>query len=231
MRLPKTFGLGALSFVIAIVGTLLVAPTLLTAYHLIHWRETTTTAIIVSFVWLMLLGLLIAGEVSAHRTRARLHGVSLKQRLKALLGAFARKHFVDHTDGKLQFGFQLFKRTWVIREIPSASVVSVEWSAGQASGMSGRDCNDWRVWLWHLDHSLNRKPMGFPQREESLSQVGDEGSKAKMSGLGLKFVDFLRDGGIDLKPTVDPTQFTITGEPPVWIKPNPPARPEGQVSP
>ena len=69
-----------------------------------------------------------------------------------LLASFSTKHFAESiqgNDGSSEFrlSYQLLGCRFQYFTIPVNKVNKVNWSAGQASGMTGRDMDDWHVFL------------------------------------------------------------------------------------
>jgi len=139
-------------------------------------------AVVPSILWLLLLAFVATGNIR----ELGLRGYALE-----FLGAFSRKQVLavrSCGDTKvLEEGFRLFGSNIVQRRIPSADLVSVNWSRGQASEMAGRDVNDWSVAVWHQ--------RGEPPRRKVLI-IGPPQPRAAAEALGYQVVRLLEDEGI-----------------------------------
>lgn len=117
-------------------------------------------------------------------------------------GEFVRRHFAEvirDDSGQLLlcFGYQLFGRSFYLLKLKWEGIISVDWGAGQATSMAGRDMKDWHVCLWfHPDsavwngaaHKIGIYIVGLYQPREMAEVFGD------------KFIAFLRKAGMDFGP-------------------------------
>lgn len=99
----------------------------------------------------------------------------------------------------IRFGFQLFGHRFIQKCVALQKIESVTWHTGQASSMAGRDMNDWMVWMYFDG--------GDQKSNHSFYGVGPAVRKDRTEALGLAFVSFLKDAGVDL----------IQGEEPNWF--------------
>jgi hypothetical protein len=104
--------------------------------------------------------------------------------------------------GNIRVGFQFAGRRFIQRRVSLNRIKAVEWTTGQATSMSGRDMNDWTVWLWFEDHDPvraegRRKWLGR-NAEQDLYGIGPSARKDRAEALGLSVVNFLREAGVDL---------------------------------
>lgn len=114
-------------------------------------------AVIPSVIWLLFIGYFIIGECKRVGVRTFLANVA---------GSLAPHHFLDYGNDELsgqrivRYGFTIFYHAITQWQLPVSKITAVEWSAGQASGMSGRDMNDWHVFVWYkADESrVSRRP-------------------------------------------------------------------------
>lgn len=120
----------------------------------------------------------------------------------SVLGAFLLRHRVwieSSADGPaLGYGFGIFGRRVYFARIALASIARVDWSSGQATAMTGRDCDDWHVVVW-FDRA------GRP--DDDLCIIGESGPKGRAEAFGLALVGLLRDAGATLVPKDDGRGF------------------------
>ena len=94
-------------------------------------------------------------------------------------------------------------------------VESVDWRAGQASGMTGCDMDDWHVALW-FDHDdpikSEKERQWHPKPEQDVYIVGPTRRKKDTASFGMEFVGFLRQAGAALEQGEDDCTFTRTTE-------------------
>ena len=127
------------------------------------------------------------------------------------LAMFSFHHFVEvreRDDGlTVRFGFTLLMCRFNLFQIPSTAIVSVEWTPGQATSMTGRDMNDWSVYFWFYPKRFRRWSM-VEVLEKELHIVGSERAKPEIVAFGHSFIAFLRSAGIELHPTTNECEFT-----------------------
>jgi hypothetical protein len=118
------------------------------------------------------------------------------------LGLYARKQFVEcspHDSGSIEFryGYKLFKHRFLYFALPLEKIESVEWSAGQATSMAGRDMNDWIVFIWfdHDDPEKSLKRQTSRKPDQDLYCIGPSVSKDIAAVFGQSLVDFLNRAG------------------------------------
>lgn len=136
-----------------------------------------------------------------------------RQLLINTLGGFSFRQFVEITplgrrSSSVNFGYELFGKSFYQLRIPAEDVWRVNWRTGQASYHAGHDVDDWRVMIWYRDDDA--KPRG-----PNLRMVGYEGAKEPIDAFGRRFVDFLKAGGIELLWDEKESEF---------ITPNAPSR-------
>jgi hypothetical protein len=114
-------------------------------------------AVIPSVIWLLFIGYFIVSECKR---------VGIRTYLANIAGRLAPHHFLEHDDDDLsgrevvRYGFTLFNHDVTQWQLPICDITAVEWSAGQASGMTGRDMDDWHVFIWFRDgkEGYSRRP-------------------------------------------------------------------------
>jgi len=90
--------------------------------------------------------------------------------LRRTIGSFSNDHFfAGESDGYVSAGFRLFGLEFLHFGLPMLDIVKVDASAGQASGLSGTDMQDWHIFVWSSDklHTLGPEQ----PREAAESQV------------------------------------------------------------
>lgn len=168
--------------------------------NLLRAHQIPIASTIASVLWLGMVYLLVSMNL-------RKEG-SIRQYIVNRLGAFSGRHFARILPGEgqttwLAVGYRLWGRDFYYLHIETADLSSVAWHAGQGSGMSGRDLNDWRVLLWYRD--ANRPARKFYPGE--LLIVGPAGSRAEVPAFGQQLVKFLIESGVSLTPGRDDCEF------------------------
>ena len=173
--------------------------TAMAVYNIVHLQ-----AVVRSAVWTVLVTFFVTALVIDN---------GLKQSVIALLGFYARRWFVEtvpagenaampaQTSARLVSGFELLSRTLHYRDIPLDSIISVDWSPGQVSDRSGRDANDWHVWVYHNVKGRSREQASSPCMAHDLFAIGDEGSREQAEELGRRVVALLQEAGVRLVET------------------------------
>ncbi len=173
----------------------------LAVFNLFNW-----TGVIPSILWLFLVIGICFGFCKE---------LGIKHVLIEILGAFTRKHsartLYSH-EGRtaVEFGYQIFGHRLAYLKIPVVKIESVSWSAGQATHMSGRDCNDWSVAVRydHDDPLKSQKQKNFPNPDQEVYIVGiSNGHKADVAVFGHAFLDYLRESGVSLMQGKDNCTF------------------------
>lgn len=154
-------------------------------------------ALIASSLWLALVTISIW-------TACRNEG-GLRRYLINRVGDLAGQRFVeaDPADAQPQhihFGFQLFGCCFIQKSILLTKIETGEWRTGQATGMAGRDMNDWHIsiWLDRDDPALTEKQRASLRPDQYIYCVGPSVRKEETEALGLSLVAFLREAGADL---------------------------------
>jgi hypothetical protein len=165
-------------------------------------------ALVPSLIWLALVTAMVWSS-------SREQG-GLRRFLITLLGSLFGQRFVESDTsgappGDIHFGFDLFGRRFIQKCIAMERIESVEWSTGQATAMAGRDMNDWHVFVWfdHRDPTTaeTKRKWGARRPEQDIYGVGSPARKARTEALGMAFIAFLREAGVDLVQGETPTCF------------------------
>ena len=150
------------------------------ACNLVFIQYIPIVAMIASVLWLLLVSVVVVDNI-------RDEGGS-RQYIINRLGLYSARHFVratpEHDAQTISVGYLMFGRflTYLIVDVNAIS--SIDWSAGQATAMAGRDMSDWHVALWyHHPDGPQRKP--FPGvRQEDVFLIGPSGSRAIVEAFG-----------------------------------------------
>jgi hypothetical protein len=146
-------------------------------------------AVIPSLFWLALITMILW-------TPIRQAG-SFRRFLADCLGELIGRHFAEVVSvstqvNEVRFGYELFGRRFIKQSIAINGIESIHWSTGQASSMTGRDMNDWSVYMY-LDRD---NPVNKPNRH--FYTVSPARRKGITEAFGLSFVAFLRAAGAQL---------------------------------
>jgi hypothetical protein len=204
MKLPSSLKLR----ILAAVGWGIVAVFLvLAAVNIVFWRSISPISLGASILWLMLAPFMV-------RVWIRQAG-SARQFLVDAAGVLSTRQFVAAVQQPdvlaVCFGFELFGRRYRYIEIPADTIEYVDWSAGQASGMAGRDMNDWQVILWHHPKMPS---LPYPRKGKVAPYFfGTPRSREKTEALGREFLAFLKSVGIGLRPTKKGKESCRTEDP------------------
>jgi hypothetical protein len=159
-------------------------------------------AFVPSILWLIIVAWIIwSGSQEAGGIRSFL--------IDWLASLAGRKFALSPTDNAslpcIRFGFELFGHRFFQKDIEIDRIESVEWTPGQATGMTGRDKRDWSVVLWydHGDPEMSKKRHMLPKPDQDVYIVGPEGRREKTATLGMEFITFLREVGVTLAPGKD----------------------------
>lgn len=149
-------------------------------------------AIVASCLWIVI----VAAMVSA---TCKSEGGFRKFLINRLGDVVGRKFVETSTSGEIRFGYQLLGYRFLQRSVSLNKVASVEWSPGQASGMAGRDMNDWIIGLWFdRPDPIKRKNKTYLKADQNVYVVGPSRRKEDTRSLGLSFVAFLCSAGLTL---------------------------------
>ncbi len=112
-----------------------------------------------------------------------------------IAGEFTTKHFAElvrgHNDPpSIRFGFSFLGRRQFYTSIPLAAITKVSWGPGQASGLAGRDMDDWNIALWFSPVEAATPKARFP-----VYVVGSGRPKDLTADLGREFLVLLERGG------------------------------------
>ena len=154
-------------------------------------------AIIPSLIWLTFITMILWTPVKK--------AGSFRRFLADCLGELIGRHFVEVVSGgtstkEIRFGYELFGRRFIKKSIGIDKIESIYWSTGQASGMAGRDMNDWQICLWfdHCDPAKSEKKSKWHKPDQDIYTVGSARRKKITEAFGLSFVTFLRTAGAQL---------------------------------
>ena len=172
-------------------------------FNLVHYELVSLFAIILSALWLLLVVFWIITFI--------LEEGGLRLFVMNLLAKFSAHQFVEIVpqqgdDPIVRFRFTLLGCTFNHLQIRPAELAFVRWSAGQATGLTGRDMDDWHVTLWY-NRKRYKRGDDTDTREKLLHFIGPEGPKCEADALGGSLVDFFRSVGLELHPTKNECEF------------------------
>lgn len=186
MAEPVTyFDLPGESFGMRVFGALIVAIyaifTPLAVWNLIFLEN-----LIPSCLWLIIVGF-TAREAYQGRLKS-----GTAEHLAMTLG----EEFYGLTRDHLLVGFAVWGKRFVRDEISLATIKSVEWFPGQASGMAGRDMKDWSIAVWFEP----REETEIQQRaiDRGIAIIGPSRPKEEVEADAIAVVDRLRAAGLSL---------------------------------
>ncbi len=101
---------------------------------------------------------------------------------------------------RIYFGLRVFGVRLAHHSLAVPSIETVDWGAGQGTGMVGRDMDDWYITIW-FDHGREkkrrrRKKYHRPD-QDSLCLSLDE-RKDRVESFAMDLVEFLREAGAHL---------------------------------
>lgn len=201
LRLPAdNVACGAVC-VVLFVGTFVA----LAVDNLAAYARVPLVGIVASVVWIALVAFVLVVAVATAGVRAS---------VVACLGPFSKRHFADaRTAGDrplIGFGYELFGRRWYFLRVRPEQVVSVNAGTGQATALAGRDMRDWSVVLRF--RAGERPPATFEgQPIDEVYLIGPARAKEQTAELLAAVVAFLREAGVDLRPTDRDTEFRAAG--------------------
>lgn len=188
-RHPRRVGL-------AIAYVLFFASVTLAGANLWALRSTPLLSAVASAVWLALVALVVWHAIRDDR--------GVRRYLVLRLGEFASRHFAesfrsDQGVATIRFGYAIFSRRLPYCSVLGDGVVSVGWNLGQGSAMTGRDLDDWSVWLVYRTATM---PADRPARwkGEDIICIASGMKRSEAEALGEAFVVFLRGSGVRLRP-------------------------------
>jgi len=198
IKIPKPLGEVVGAYVITSFIVFFVAVAVSNLFHRI--------AIIPSLLWLILVAAVNIGS---------LREIGGRRNLVDLLGSFSRKHFAEIVETGVNtrdicFGFKSLGRRLFYESVNVSKIESLEWRTGQATGMAGRDMNDWHVILWfnHDDPAKSEKQKKWHRKpDQDLYIVGPFRSKKATASFGRDFLSFLEKAGVALVQGEDDSTF------------------------
>lgn len=159
------------------------------------------TALVASLIWLGGFGFYLSMDLAA----------GCRPFLINRLGRYSRDHFLraERVSGegrRISIGYRLCKQEWFTLQVDASAISSLNWSAGQATSLAGRDMDDWHVALWY--HHPDRPRGQFPgDRPEAFVLMGPPGPKDVVDDFGQQLVAFLTRAGVNFTPGKDSCEF------------------------
>lgn len=156
-----------------------------------------TMSIIASILWLMFIFFQIRGA-------CRESG-GIKQYKIRIAGIFAWREFAEisrDSSGRkvLSLGYKLFGKRLYCLKVLCDGIKTVDWSMGQASGITGRDMNDWHVVIWFDEELSTTLDWTYPSKSKyGLYIIGPSQKKENAVKLGDRLISFLIEAGVSLR--------------------------------
>jgi hypothetical protein len=176
--------------------------TVVAVYNLIHIAALTALEVGGSILWLLLVMLL--------SIRPLVEAGGPRQLMVSIAGIFSRRAFVELQRGKgdppvLRYGFEWLHKGFWYDAIECTRIGMVSWSSGQASDMSGRDCDDWTVAVWYVTDG-NATAATWDREnlpDKRIRIVTPSLPKQDADAIGRSVVALLQDAGVEMTPTSD----------------------------
>jgi len=126
--------------------------------------------------------------------------IGVRQHLISLLGCFIRNRFVqfvrdDSGVALLCIGYKFRSKRMFFLKVQATGINKVDWGMGQASGIAGKDMNDWSVAMWFKGDAIVYNRKGNDLR---LYIVGPPGRRDRIEEFGNTFIDFLKSNGVEI---------------------------------
>lgn len=200
MDLPRPDG----SLSVPVFTTLLAFFVAVAVFNLANYDIVPYYATVLSVLWILFVVVGISFAVIEEQ--------GIQRFVTNRIATLSSRHFVEVSSQHaevlaVRFGFKLFNVQFTQFQIPSTKLVSIAWSAGQATGISGRDADDWHVVVWY-QHKGSRRRTESGYREESLHIIGPSSPKANAVETGKQLVAFLGSIGITFYPTSNECELT-----------------------
>lgn len=204
LQLPPLGGVAALAIVCSICGLYAgIAAYCLRHISVLNWIEIGGSVLALGGV-----GLIVYSGIEEQG--------GLRGAMTRCAGAFARTAFLEITQDRdgiamLRHGFHLFGTAFTYSEIAIDRVYGLSWSAGQGSDMSGKDLNDWHVFIDHHAKRWNQ-----PDDWRSVVVISPSLSSKDAHTLGTKALGFLQRAGVRLMP--DQRESSYVTAPPLMCE-------------
>jgi len=180
------------------------------AENLIDHRHSSTTVLICSAFWLLLVGFLVIEPIRE---------VGLRQVIWNVLGSLSQDHFAQLAEPRegqkqLLFGFRLLGKTFHSLVIEANGINRIDWGTGQASALAGRDMNDWHVTIWFRVDSIckgrtwDMSSMAAKDKA-TLYIIGPMGPRPNIEIFGHQFLDLCRRAGLEFEANESNTKFKV----------------------
>ncbi len=187
MKIPKSLGE---TLFLAMIVTIVFVSVLAALFNLVSIGTVPGSAVAASIIWLLLVFLLIGSSCWAEG--------GIRQFVVNRVGEFAPRQIAavvksDAGPAILGFGYDLFNRRFYYFKVRCDGVKSVDWNAGQATSLAGRDMKDWRVAVWFDTESVM---MNRASHRWGVYVVGPSRRKELTEALGARLIDMFRRGGV-----------------------------------
>jgi hypothetical protein len=187
-------------------------------WRLVEYRDTPAISLVASALWLLLTAYALTKTYKSGTRDAFL----------GLLSYISLDHYVvikpsETLPMHVAIGFRLMGWNLDRDVLILGGIRKVSWGAGQASGMTGRDQNDWYVLIWAQRESVcttrpNRtpnRPMGFFSGLSGLV-AGLSGPRRRVEPFVRELLDMFRQAGLEFDASESGKEFKVrltTGQP------------------
>ena len=154
LEFPRPGGLGSFYFNCLLLVIAFYASSYAVMY-LVAYESWPVYAVVCAALWLMCMIMIIWGLVS----EVMAYGV--KNYLLGILCLFSKKHWIDivevgSSDPLVYVYFRLLRMRFKVKSFRCSEIEYIDYSAGQCTGMTGRDYNDWCVLIrFHYDETTS----------------------------------------------------------------------------
>ena len=173
-----------------VFSTIVIVSTFFALFDLVLLRTMPAVAVVASVLWLLFLYWQVG---QACREDGSVRQFAINQ-----VGVYARRQSAEivRPDGGppiLCFGYSLFGRRFSYLRVRCSGIQSVDWGPGQATGLAGRDMNDWHVCLWFGKGAVAETQRSY---KHGIYIVGPSRRKEDTERFGNQFIDFLCRAGV-----------------------------------
>jgi hypothetical protein len=173
-------------------------------WRLVKYRDTPPISLIGSALWLLLV-LYALTEI---------YKSGIRDAFLSVLSCISRDHYVaikpsDTLPTRVAIGFHLLGWNLDRYVLLLGGIRKVSWGAGQASGMTGRDQNDWYVVIWAQRESVcTIRPTRAPNRQMGLV-AGRTGPRRRVEPFVRELVDMFRQAGLEFDASEPGKEFKV----------------------
>jgi hypothetical protein len=192
-------------FWIIISYTIVITATSVAILNLMQVNSMPAITLVCSVIWLILVALIMRSEIAAS---GGWHQYVINRRGDFSLQRFMWIQMGEDGQSIVSLGYRIRGKSYYFMKIPLQDLISIGWSMGQASGMTGRDQNDWSVYIQYLPNRL--VPPNATQWSTGCV-IGPHRSKNRTEVFGRELVQFLENAGVAFCDVKEGRQFVQHG--------------------